>query len=70
MTDSMTSIDRVTGAATTVVLVAMAYWAGVGDWRLSLIGLPAMASYQLAWYRARQSTIGAPETDIEGPSAT
>jgi len=59
MTDSMTSIDRVTGAAMTVVLVAIAYWAGVGDWRISLIGLAAMVSYQVAWNRGRQSTMSA-----------
>jgi hypothetical protein len=59
MTDSMTSIDRMTGAATTVVLIAIAYWAGVSDWRLSLVGLAAMASYQLAWVRGRQSTTSA-----------
>ena len=55
MTDPMTLIDRMTGAVSAIVLIAIAYWGGMGDWRLSLLGLAAMASYQLAWVRGRQS---------------
>jgi hypothetical protein len=56
MTDSMTLTDRMTGAAMTAAVIAIAYWAGVRDWRLSLVGAVAMASYQFAWARGRQST--------------
>ncbi|HKY22967.1 MAG TPA: hypothetical protein VJM31_17265 [Vicinamibacterales bacterium] len=59
MTDSMTSIDRMAGAAVAVVSIFIAYWAGISDWRLLLVSTAAMAGYQLGWVRGRQSTISA-----------
>jgi len=56
MTDSMTSIDRMTGAVSAIVLIGIGYWGGMVDWRMIVLGFAAMASYRLAWVRGRQST--------------
>lgn len=59
MTDRMTLIDRMLGALSAVVLLVIAYWGGMGDWRISVLGLVATAIYQLAWVRGRQSAVSA-----------
>jgi hypothetical protein len=50
----MSTTDRLLGSASSVALILLAYWGGMHDWRLTILGAASICSYQLAWTRGRK----------------